>query len=35
MSSYELWMAGLGTFAVVALTIIVIAAIGAGGRVFG
>jgi hypothetical protein len=35
MSSYELWMIGLGMFAVVALAIIVVAAVGAGGRVFG
>ncbi len=35
MSSYELWMVGLGSFAIVALAIIIIAAVGAGGRVFG
>lgn len=35
MSSYELWMIGLGAFALAASVIFVVAAIGAGGQVFG
>jgi hypothetical protein len=35
MSSYEIWMAGMGLFAVVALAVIVLSAVGAAESVLG